>query len=212
MLDGMKKIRRSTGKTQAEVAEELDVPRSTYIAWERGINVPRTDMMSVLADYYGVTVDDLLGRAELPPNALRPRGVKSATAPLYGTIHAGENDEMWELLDDIKLMEETRDEHPHAFFLQVNGDCMDKVVRPGGYVFIDPDVVPHNGDVAAVNVNGDDATLKRFSRTATEIVLTPDSTNPEHTAKIIRQNAPDATRVRVLGTLVSVQYPSGYRY
>lgn len=62
----IKKIRQSRNITQREMAEYLMVHQTTYSDYELGkINVP-VPALHKLADYYGVSVDWLLGRTDEP--------------------------------------------------------------------------------------------------------------------------------------------------
>lgn len=53
--------------TQDAVAARLDVRRPTISAWEAGGAEPLAIDLQHLADLYGVTLDQLTGRAPLPP-------------------------------------------------------------------------------------------------------------------------------------------------
>lgn len=57
----LKDMRRDKGKTQDEMSKLLNIRRSTYGEYERGKIVPPIDKMKVLADYFGVSVDYLMG-------------------------------------------------------------------------------------------------------------------------------------------------------
>lgn len=60
-----------------------------------------------------------------------------------------------------------------------------------------------NGDIAVVLVNGDEATVKCFSRTDNTVVLTPQSMNPAHQVQIYdTKDVP----VRVLGKVVESRH------
>lgn len=60
----LKALRKKKHAKQAEMAELLGVTSSHYQKIEYGqINVPSTNLM-ILADYFGVTTDYLLGRSE----------------------------------------------------------------------------------------------------------------------------------------------------
>lgn len=59
--------RERSGKAQGDVAEVLGVSRPTMSAWERGLAEPLALDLLQLADLYGVTLDQLVGRADLPP-------------------------------------------------------------------------------------------------------------------------------------------------
>ena len=58
----MKKLRNQKGMTQQELANYLHVSKGTIGMWETGRREPNTEILSELADFYGVTVDYLLGR------------------------------------------------------------------------------------------------------------------------------------------------------
>lgn len=60
--DELKRLRKMRGLTQAELAEELNVGQSTIASWENGSRRPDLDFLPILADFYGVPVDILLGR------------------------------------------------------------------------------------------------------------------------------------------------------
>ena len=46
--------------TQAELAEELEVTRSTVAMWETGKALPRADTLLKMAEILGCTVEELL--------------------------------------------------------------------------------------------------------------------------------------------------------
>lgn len=58
----LKELREKAGKTQAEVARKLRVDQSAVSNWERGINPPLRKYHRKLANLYGVTVEELLGK------------------------------------------------------------------------------------------------------------------------------------------------------
>lgn len=62
----IKALRTNRKLKQDELAEIVDVKRSTVGKWENGNNYPSVDVLNHLATYFGVTVDYLLGRDELP--------------------------------------------------------------------------------------------------------------------------------------------------
>lgn len=56
----LKALREKKGLTQAEVAKYLGVAQPTITKYERDVKKPSTDMLMVLSDYFGVTVDYIL--------------------------------------------------------------------------------------------------------------------------------------------------------
>ena len=63
-MDKLKELRRIAGKTQTAVANDLGISQQAYGHYEVGRRTPDADMLRRLADYFGVSVDYLLGREE----------------------------------------------------------------------------------------------------------------------------------------------------
>lgn len=57
----LKQARKQTGFTQREVAKETKIPNSTLANYETGRTQPDLETIGILADFYGVSVDWLLG-------------------------------------------------------------------------------------------------------------------------------------------------------
>jgi len=53
-------LRKEQGLTQQQLAEELGVTDKTISRWETGAYLPPVDMLQLLAERYGITVDQLL--------------------------------------------------------------------------------------------------------------------------------------------------------
>ncbi len=56
----LKSLRVSKGLTQIELAEYLNVSNKTISKWENDLGMPEVSTLIILADYYEVTVDDIL--------------------------------------------------------------------------------------------------------------------------------------------------------
>jgi len=61
-MNNLKKIRKEKGVTQDQIARYLNISRAAYTNIENGKRDPDSQTMIRLADYYGVSVDELLGR------------------------------------------------------------------------------------------------------------------------------------------------------
>lgn len=57
-------LRKSKEMTQDNLADVLNVSKMAISKWERGINFPDIEIMCIMADYFDVSVDELLGRKE----------------------------------------------------------------------------------------------------------------------------------------------------
>ena len=84
------------------------------------------------------------------------------------------------------------------YFLRVKGESMNKVIKNGAFALIHKQDFVENGEIAVVLVNGDNATLKHFSKESDIIVLTPDSTENEFKQQIYTKETP----IKVIGKYV----------
>lgn len=80
----LKKLREEKEMNMKEVARALSLPYMTYVNWEKGEREPNSDMLIKLADFFGVSIDYMIGRSE-------ERAVKHLTAA------TGEEDELLRL-------------------------------------------------------------------------------------------------------------------
>lgn len=62
-MNRLKELREKTGKNMKDVAKELNLPYTTYVNYEKGNREPNSEMLIVMAKYYGVSVDYLIGRS-----------------------------------------------------------------------------------------------------------------------------------------------------
>ena len=60
--DNLQKFRKSKGLSQEELAEKCDISRQAIAKWESGESIPTIDKLIFLADFYKVSLDELVGR------------------------------------------------------------------------------------------------------------------------------------------------------
>lgn len=61
----IKRLRRERDLTQEEMAAHLGVSFQSISKWERGDGYPDITMLPALANYFGISVDELLGTSEI---------------------------------------------------------------------------------------------------------------------------------------------------
>ncbi|MCD4838134.1 helix-turn-helix domain-containing protein [Neobacillus sedimentimangrovi] len=66
--DRLKELRIKKGLSQDALAEALEIPRTTISHYEKNKDdrLPRKDRLNKIADFFGVSVDYLIGRAKTP--------------------------------------------------------------------------------------------------------------------------------------------------
>ena len=62
----IKQCRKNRGLTQAQTAAALGIPTRTYQNYELESRNPDLDVLCAMADLFGVTLDELMGRAPMP--------------------------------------------------------------------------------------------------------------------------------------------------
>lgn len=121
--------------------------------------------------------------------------------PVYGQISAGQPNWVEENIEgripiDTDLMDIYNPEE--YFFLRVNGESMNKVIKNGAFALIHKQDTVENGEIAVVLVNGYDATLKKFTKQGDLIILEPNSTDESFETQVYDKT----TSIKILGKYV----------
>lgn len=197
----LKELRTIKKISQKELAAILHVPSNTYNQWENGKREPDYGMISKIADYFGVTVDYLLGREvsnqESPP---RKKGVR---IPILGYVPAGIP---IEAIEDVLGYEEITPEmarNGEHFALKIKGDSMIPDIKDGDIVIVrmQPDV--ESGETAIVKINGDEATCKRVVKYKTGISIV--ANNPAYESRFFTNAEIMELPVTVVGKVVELR-------
>ena len=61
----LQKLRKEQNLTQEELAEKLFVSRTAISKWESGRGYPSIDSLKVIAKYFHITIDELIGGEEI---------------------------------------------------------------------------------------------------------------------------------------------------
>lgn len=132
------------------------------------------------------------------------KDAKFYMCPVYGRISAGQPNWAEECIegrlpiDPVLFNIINPEEH---FFLRVNGESMNKVIKNGAYALIHKQDIVDDGEIAVVLVNGYEATLKHFTKKGDIVVLEPDSDvtdDPDIKTQIYDKN----TSIKILGKYV----------
>ena len=166
---------RAHGTSVYRVSKATGISASTFTDWKNGRSVPKADKMKRIADFFGVTLDSLLGSESADSELAGYASVRSRKmVPIIGEIRAGSpiitNESVlgyeFSDIDDV-------DEY---FFLKVCGDSMKNIgMVNGSLVLFRKQQYAEDGDVVACLVGGDSATVKRFRRSKKNIFLVPEN-------------------------------------
>ena len=76
----LKSLRMRRELERSDVAKALGIAYQTYVNYENGARMPKSDTLVAIADFYDVTVDFLIGKTESPEPRLR-NGSSAADFP-----------------------------------------------------------------------------------------------------------------------------------
>ena len=60
----LKELRNAKSISQAKLAADIHISRSAVAKWENGLGLPNDESLKMLADYFGVTVDELISNKQ----------------------------------------------------------------------------------------------------------------------------------------------------
>ena len=199
----LRTLMQRSGKERNQVCEDLGFKYTTFTDWYNGNKYPRIDKIELLANYFGVLKSDLIeDKPSLPSNVTPIDFSHLQRIPILGRIAAGvpiyaeENIEGYTYTDLNGGAE--------YFGLRVRGDSMNAArIYDGDIVIIRRQDIVENGEIAAVLIDDQDATLKRFSRHGDIVTLMPQSTNPVNQPFVYDLKE---TTVKILGLVVKVEF------
>lgn len=211
----IKKLREIHNLSQKELAEIAGVSDKAVSTWENEIKEPRMGTIQKIADHFGILKSDIIEDKKNNVTSIRSslaHSNDSVKMPLLGSISAGVPIEMIEVQDLVNVPREVGETYPEAFLLEVIGDSMNKVIPEGALALLDPTVEVNNGDIAAVAVNGYDATLKRVFKHQDGVTLEPLSYNPDHQTQFYSDKDMDHCPVSIKGKLVWYMAPLNIKF
>ena len=209
----IKKLREIHNLSQKELAEIAGVSDKAVSTWENGIKEPRMGAIQKIADHFGILKSDLIEDEKIKRiNSHHKINGDSVPMPLLGSISAGVPLEMIPVIEHVNVPREIADVYPDGFLVTVNGDSMNKIIPTGALALIDPTEEVKNGDIAAVTVNGYDATLKRFFKFQDGIALEPESYNPQISTQFYGAHEQEYNPISVKGKLVWYMAPLDIKF
>ena len=191
-------------KERNDICRDLGFKYSTFSDWINGNKYPRIDNIEIIANYFGIQKSDLIEKKNNDfenINAHHPSHLYKI--PIYGTIHAGPPMFAEECIEGYEFADvPTPNDY---FYLRVRGDSMINArIQDDDIVLVHRQPVADNGQIVACIINGDEATLKRFRRLDTAIMLQPD--NPSYDPIIVPLSDFDNGYAKILGVVERVMF------
>ncbi|PEK69603.1 helix-turn-helix domain-containing protein [Bacillus pseudomycoides] len=85
LQENLKKLRSLKGLSRKKIAEELDIPYSTYAGWENGFREPDISTLKNLAAYYKISMNDLLNSETITKEEDKLKLISRLSQNLYET-------------------------------------------------------------------------------------------------------------------------------
>lgn len=217
--DRLKELRIKASLKQSELGKKVGVSASTIGMYEQGRRSPDREMLIKLSNVFNVTLDYLVDNNNIKTDDTDLFNLKGDVRflkkvkdsdmikiPVLGAIRAGlplyadENIIDYEYVhqEELVMGEET-------FFLEVKGDSMINArIYDGDRVRIrKQNHLDNNGDIMAVRVNGDEATLKRVYLQENGIALI--SENPKYAPMFYPASEIESGYVEIIGRAMEVK-------
>ena len=213
-----KEERKRKNLTQQDLATLFHLDKSSISKYENGHQRPEMETLINICDYFGVSVEYLVGQTDKREKNINKTDVNTITnlieidnnkmvkIPVLGAIKAGmpmfaeDNIVGYEYVHQEELMQGEK-----YFYLQVKGDSMINArIYEGDRVRIKKqNFIEKNGDIMAVRVNGDEATLKRVYRQENGLVLI--SENPNYNPMFFPASDIEVGYVSIIGKVVKIE-------
>ncbi|MCO1599787.1 LexA family protein [Desulfosporosinus nitroreducens] len=164
---------RDNNDTTYSLAEFLHLSPSAISRYTTGDNAPKIPTIDSIAKKYGVNPGWLMGTEGVQKYPEHKDECKKI--PVIFTIAAGAPILAQENIENFEYVPSEIDVH---FCLRVKGDSMIGArILDGDLVFIRQQKEVENGEIAAVLIDGEEATLKRFFKADGKITLRSENPN-----------------------------------
>ena len=186
---------------QDHLARIADVTPGAVTGWRKG-STPRKDAVRNICDYFNLSEDDILSEnyglaakeyGDFPgiSNARPAVGMAMGLAPRLGKVHAGvlAQPDVCDEATMVSIPQFLVDEDPDCFVVSSEGDCMDKVLSVGSDLVVSRKKQPRDNSIVMASVDGCDYIVRRLRMTANNMILSPESHNPDHEDIIIRRDS-----------------------
>ena len=171
----LKDLRIQNELTQIELSKILNIAQPTLSGYETGHTEPDNMTLTQIANYFGVSVDYLLGRKNKKSPVIENEVELNDlyAVPLLGRVVAGVPLESQENLEGyIHIGYAPPQEY---FALRVNGDSMINAgIRDKSVLVVHKQTYAENGEIVVALINGE-ATVKRFKLYGDNIFLMPEN-------------------------------------
>ena len=177
MGNNIKNLREKKGLDQQQLADILEVPRSTLACWENGIRTPKLEQIVKIANYFNVNLNIIYDNfdngnlVEIDDNTIK--------IPVYGTIKAGiPIESQMDIIEYVDIPSEWTKGGKKFYGLKISGDSMFPKYSENDVVIFEQndDMEAYKNKDVAVMINHTESTFKKILVNKQGIVLQPYNT------------------------------------
>ena len=185
----LKQLRKERGLSQQDLAFHFGYKSFTTIQkWEDGSSLPPTKILPQLAEYYHISVEELM------------RLERRIAIPILGTVRGGPLQYASQEFKGLEYVDENEGSSEDHFYLEVIGDSMINArIYPEDLIYVHRQEQVENGAIAVILV-GEEATIKRVFYEQDKLILKPE--NPKYQAMIYTQEECETKPIRILGKVI----------
>lgn len=184
--------------SNVKLGKILGVSDTAVMKWRRGDATPAIDKALKIAEYFDVSVDELLGK--------RIEGDRSITLPLVGVVSAGAfdilNEDEWDEHRTVNVRLLADRPSKECVLMVVDGESMMPYLLPGDTLVVHRQTYAVNGNIIIVYdpaLNG--FTVKRYLQNGDTVILKP--FNEEY--KPMKYSNPTEQELRLYGVCVGLE-------
>ncbi len=201
-MNKIKELRKAKNITQEKLSKILKIARSTLAMYEIEKSEPDQATLIKLADFFGVSIDYLLGR-EVSEEEKQISAIGGFNIPdkyliaVVGQVVAGKPVESPENVESYVYIEQKNAQD--YFALRVSGDSMIGAgILPNSLLIVHKQNTANNGDIVVASVDGE-STVKRYKENNGAVFLMPE--NPAYDPILITEK----TAFYIFGKVVEVR-------
>lgn len=183
---------------QQELAKIIHVSQSSLSGYENDKYEPDKKTLIKLSEFFGVSIDYLLGAEERAEYGDRP--VKRI--PVYKYLSGDRKKASKYILYDIEI-NKFQAEGSEYFGLQMYGDSMAPRIFPGDLIIVRRQSSAVSGDVVVIQIEGRNATVKKVIKFGGGVTLIP--YNPMYSPVSYTNDEIASLPVVVLGKAVEIR-------
>lgn len=192
----LRSIMYERGVTQAKMASDLKITKSTISSWMNGARTPRMQKIDLLCHYLNCTRSDLME----PHEGKTKRSARGIKIPVLGRVAAGIPIDAIQDILDYEDIPEDMSRTGEYFGLKIKGDSMKPRIMEGDVVIVRQQPDAESGDIVVAQVNGNTATCKKLIKHRDGISLA--SFNPAYDPMFFTNQDIERLPVTIIGKVV----------